>query len=188
MSLKILSGKYKNRPILTSPRTELRPTKGVLRQAVFNICQNEIESCHFLDCFAGSGAMGFEALSQGASFVTFIEKDKDSCKAIYKTSQNLHVQNQISIISLEVFEALKRIKGTYSIVYIDPPYSIEENMVSLIMEALSKDELLSRDALIFLEMPFGKKRMNEPYKFSHFNSINTRKSGRSLLHEFRFQK
>ena len=186
MTLKILGGKFKNRPIITSQSDALRPTKGILRQAVFNICQNEIQSSHFLDLFAGSGAMGFEALSRGASFVTFVEIDKSSVMAIHKTAEVLQVQDQMSIISLDILEALKRIKGNYAIVYIDPPYSIEEKNLYEIMQALTKDGLLQKEALIFLEMPFDKKRLNEPYAFPGFIHLRTRKSGKSLLHEYRF--
>jgi 16S rRNA (guanine(966)-N(2))-methyltransferase RsmD len=186
MTLKILGGKFKGRTINTSSSDLLRPTKGVLRQAVFNICQNEIVDAYFLDLFAGSGAMGFEALSRGAKKVTFVEKDKASVAAIHQTADSLQVQSQISILALDMLEALKRLKGSYHVVYIDPPYSIEEKFIYEIMQSLTNRNVLQDQALVFIEMPFDKNRLEDAYVFSHFSLINSRKNGKSLLHQYLF--
>lgn len=78
MTLRVIAGKYKGRSLKTPKATSTRPTQGMLREAVFNICQNEIEGAFFLDLFAGSGAMGFEAISRGAMKATLVEQNRQA--------------------------------------------------------------------------------------------------------------
>ncbi|NGX26610.1 MAG: Ribosomal RNA small subunit methyltransferase D, partial [Chlamydiae bacterium] len=74
--MKILAGKYKNRPLKTPKGDRTRPTASKVRESIFSILQNQIEGARFLDLFAGSGSMGLEALSRGAESAVFIEKNR----------------------------------------------------------------------------------------------------------------
>ncbi len=76
--MRIIAGIYKNRNIRTPKGGNTRPTSGMLREAVFNICQASIEKAHFLDLFAGSGAMGLEALSRGAKHAVFVDNHREA--------------------------------------------------------------------------------------------------------------
>ena len=90
MTLRIIGGKFKGRLIKTPKGEKTRPTSAILRKAVFDICQNQITDARFLDLFAGSGAMGLEALSRGASHATFVERDKHSVSCL---KENLALLN-----------------------------------------------------------------------------------------------
>lgn len=119
--MRIIAGLFKGR-ILAGPKSEARPSSEMLRGALFNICQ-DVKGQSFLDLFAGSGAIGFEALSRGASHVTFVDKDKNSLAAIRKNGALLNVQDKITIISLEADKALKTL-GLFDIIFLDPPYNL----------------------------------------------------------------
>jgi 16S rRNA (guanine966-N2)-methyltransferase len=121
----IIAGTYKNR-ILATPKSALtRPTSAKLRETLFNICQGNITGAHFLDLFAGSGAMGLEALSRGAQSATFVDSSKESIQCISKNIETLGVKTLSKVIFKDVFMALEKfLKESlqFDIVYIDPPY------------------------------------------------------------------
>lgn len=121
----IISGTYKGR-LIHSPKTSLtRPTSARLREAVFNICQGDIEGAHALDLFAGSGAIGLEALSRGAAKATFIDSHRASASAIQHTLLSLK-NAQGKILCKPVLKALSELSkncSPYDFTYIDPPYN-----------------------------------------------------------------
>ncbi len=153
MTLRILGGQYKGR-ILHSPKTDAtRPTQGILRQAVFNICQSALSGARFLDLFAGSGAMGLEALSRGAANAVFVEQDRSASRCIRENIALLKVEGQATLISQELFSALKLLgkkKGLFDLVYIDPPYGDSAFLIKVLC-ALEKEQILAPGSLVFLE-------------------------------------
>ena len=95
MTLRVLGGKFRGR-LLQSPRgSQTRPTTSMLRKAVFDILQNSIEDFRFLDLFAGSGAMGIEALSRGAKHATFVESHKDALRCINANLATLKLEKEL---------------------------------------------------------------------------------------------
>lgn len=155
MSLRIFAGIFKGRA-LSSPKTKkTRPTQGIVRQAVFNMLQGELHNAHFLDVFAGSGAMGFEAASQGASFCTFIEQDRVAARALEESRVNLGIQAQSEVLVSDLFIALKRLQKRgkcYNIVYIDPPYKEAATLVPKVLSELESLGLLAKSACVFVEV------------------------------------
>ncbi len=123
--MQIIAGTFKNRPITTPKGLKTRPTSGRLRETLFNICQNDIDSAHFLDLFAGSGAMGLEAISRGAASSTLVDNSKESIRCIQNNARILQVESHTDIIYGDVFEVLVKLakRGkVYDIIYADPPY------------------------------------------------------------------
>lgn len=179
MSLRIIGGKYKGHPLYSVPSTKTRPTQAVVREALFNICQNEIEEKEFLDCFAGSGAIGFEALSRGAKFVTFIESEKLALSTIHKNCERLKVKDQVKVLSFRAEIALKRLKTPFDMIYLDPPYDF-----SLIpfVEAILENHLLKEGGSLFLEERASFKK-SAPL-FSGLTLQSSRKFGEALLHHY----
>lgn len=116
----IIGGKHKKRKLLT-PNT-IRPTTSLMREAFFNMCQNYIEGATVLDLFAGSGAVGLEALSRGAKHVVFVEKNHTCCDAIQKNLSMLQEEKNALIIKDDVIKVLASLKEKFDIVYVDPPY------------------------------------------------------------------
>ncbi len=122
----IISGLYKNRRLNTPKGQSTRPTSAKVRESLFNICQHYVEESHFLDLFAGSGAMGFEALSRGASRATFVEIDRQAVNCIKTNAAQLEVEKQCEILCGQVPALLKlfsKQNRQFDLVYADPPYN-----------------------------------------------------------------
>lgn len=152
--IQVLSGTFRHRRLSTPKGPQTRPTTSQVRAAVFNICQNEVVDARFLDICAGSGSMGIEAISRGAEHATFIEHDRFAITAIRDNIKLLGIEEKTQIIPLDALHALKKLKGTYSICYFDPPYSRpnqKNHFVFDMLEALDKSEHLASDAILFLE-------------------------------------
>ncbi len=183
MSLRVLGGKYRSL-LLQSPRgAQTRPTTSMLRKAVFDMVQSSIEGSRFLDLFAGSGAIGIEALSRGAATATFVESHKDALRCIKANLATLKVE--ATVYSYDVFEVLKKLekKGeTFDIIYADPPYHIT-TIYEELLSYLDSSSLLSKGGTLFLESlsPSPLKKM----ELKHLLPIDQRRFGTSLLHQYR---
>ncbi len=154
MSIKIISGRLKG-STLAVPETA-RPTLLRSRQSLFDILVSiggsPSDSQHFfenkivLDCFAGSGALGIEALSRGAQFAYFVDISQKSIDSIYKNIQKLKLEDQCKIIKTDIFKIKKlKNKRKSDIIFVDPPYgkvSIAKTIKSLYEKDWIKEETL----------------------------------------------
>ncbi|NGX31670.1 MAG: Ribosomal RNA small subunit methyltransferase D [Chlamydiae bacterium] len=174
----ILSGKFKGRQ-LQSPKGA-RPTLGITKQAIFNICQNQIEGAAFLDLFAASGAMGLEALSNGAASVTFVEKDATNCRLLKQNIETLNQDANTCIIKQDVFKALEYLgTHTFDLIYADPPYSTStESLSKKVLQKLDSCHILKEDGLLFLE-DSSEYHMDIP--LNHLKLIDKKRFGQSKI-------
>lgn len=117
-SVQIIAGTYRHRKINFVEADNLRPTGARIRETLFNWLAPVIDGKSCLDLFAGSGILGFEALSRGAKHVTFIEKNRHVAKHIEHNIQALKITNA-TLIHTEYHNALQ---GQYNIIFLDPPY------------------------------------------------------------------
>ena len=124
--MRIISGKYRGRVLKSPPNEKTRPTSDRLRETLFNILLPRIESeTHFLDLCAGTGAIGIEALSRGAEFVTFVDKSRKSCGLIETNLDLLEIpETETEVINSDAAEFAKKSKNSWDIVFYDPPYQI----------------------------------------------------------------
>lgn len=177
MSLKVIGGKWKGRLLKAPKGPNTRPTLAVLREAVFNMCQNQIEGAYFLDLFAGSGAIGLEALSRGASFSCFVEKDPAALKAIKENIKTLQAENQTQILPFSLSIALKKLRSNlFNLVYIDPPYGMK---IEPFMNALALH--LVKEATVFIEERYDPKSKRAPLPIPELSLIDQRRFGIALL-------
>lgn len=179
MTLRIVAGKFKGRLLQTPKTTLTRPTQGMLREAVFNICQMEIMDAHVLDLYAGSGAIGFEALSRGAEHVVFVEKNRQAIACIKKNIEILGVASQVTLMPFDVPIALKHLQQPFDLIYVDPPYDLP---ILPILEQLVNGHLLKKEGILFVE---------ERYDPKHPSTIsdklllkNSRRFGPAVLHQY----
>ena len=122
-SMRIIAGTYKGRNLKSPPSLDVRPTSDRLRETLFNVIAPRIEDARFLDLCAGSGAVGIEALSRGASFATFVDRSRRSCQLIESNLKLCRVpEEQWDIYCAEANEFLKQTESSWDIVYFDPPY------------------------------------------------------------------
>ncbi|MBI5949836.1 MAG: 16S rRNA (guanine(966)-N(2))-methyltransferase RsmD [Chloroflexi bacterium] len=111
---------------LTEPRgVRLRPTSGLVREAIFNILGDRVDGAAVLDAFAGTGALGIEALSRGAARATFVEGDPACCQAILQSLARAGFAEQATVVRGRLPGALKGVAGPFDIVLLDPPYDSE---------------------------------------------------------------
>lgn len=127
----ITAGEYKGRKIST-PGGDTHPMGSRERLALFNMLTGEIENASILDAFAGSGALGIEALSRGAKEVFFVEKNSKACDVIRKNLESLGIKENFKVIKSSISEADL---GEFDIVLADPPY---DNFDSKEVDSLTK--------------------------------------------------
>lgn len=154
--IRILSGQFRSREVLAPKGPVTRPTSSQLRACVFNICQQEVEDARFLDICAGSGAMGFEALSRGAKSAAFIESDRNAQLAINENIKRFDVAEQTELYYGDAIHALEKLTSTYDLCYFDPPYTTQKGEVAALTTAVlllldQKETLLSEHATLFIE-------------------------------------
>jgi 16S rRNA (guanine966-N2)-methyltransferase len=183
--MRIIAGQFKNRPLVAPKGDATRPTSNMMREALFNICQHYIQESTFLDLFAGSGALGLEALSRGASTSTFIESQREAIRCIQKNVEALQVQDKCTIFQTDVFIGLKRLekgKKTYDIIFADPPYEIKD-LREKILRTIDEGSLLKEGGFFFIEE--ADKASKEMLPLKTLELISSRRLGRSLLQQYR---
>lgn len=158
----IIAGLYRRQRLMSPKGEQTRPTSNRLREALFNICQHTIDGSRFLDVFAGSGAVGLEALSRGAQSATFIDAHKEAVRCIKGNIDHLNVQNQCQVLlgeSLAMLQLLERQGKNFDIIYADPPYRTLAPRSSLfysseVIQWIDKHGLLVPGGLLFIEEDF----------------------------------
>ena len=149
-SFRLIAGKWRAKRLELHPNAQLRPTGDRVRETLFNWLSAEIANSRCLDLFAGSGSLGFEALSRGAAFCDFVEIDKLSARQIQKNCDLLELsakQVDVSIKSADVF--LKHnVSKPYDIIFLDPPFRL--NLIESLLPYLQK--IITVDSLIYIEI------------------------------------
>ena len=119
--MRIIAGSRKGHRIEAPKGTATRPTSDRVRESVFNIVAPWVEDAHVLDLFAGSGAMGLEALSRGAARAVFVEGDPDACRAIERNLGKLGLRGEVRCA--DVLATIANESRRYDLVFVDPPYA-----------------------------------------------------------------
>jgi 16S rRNA (guanine966-N2)-methyltransferase len=122
--MRIIAGTLKGRRLQPPTWEGLRPSSDKLRETLFNVLAPRIEGARFLDGFAGTGAVGLEALSRGAAHVTFIERDQRACRLIEENARRCGLTGGYTILRGGVVETARReTLGPFDLVFLDPPYA-----------------------------------------------------------------
>jgi len=147
--IKVIAGTYRSRNLIT-PSNDTEPTKNRVREALFSAISNEIPSACCLDLFAGSGALGIEAMSRGASICFFNDLGIEQYKIIKNNLSNLGISN-CSVDNLPYTECLKKLNDKqFDIVFLDPPYALKD-AYSYSINFLLENNMLSKNCVIVLE-------------------------------------
>ncbi|HEX6045551.1 MAG TPA: 16S rRNA (guanine(966)-N(2))-methyltransferase RsmD, partial [Pyrinomonadaceae bacterium] len=122
--MRIIAGAYKGRNLKSPPSMQVRPTSDRLRETLFNVIAPRIEDARFLDLCAGTGAVGIEALSRGAQYVTFVDRSRKSCQLIESNVNLCRIpEEQYEIYQMAAEDFLRQSKTfSWDIVFFDPPY------------------------------------------------------------------
>jgi 16S rRNA (guanine966-N2)-methyltransferase len=126
---RITAGEWRGRLVNTPPGLEVRPTRSLVRQSLFDILGQRIVGAQMLDLYAGAGTVGFEALSRGAASVTFVERHRDALRLIAATADRFGCRDRCSIVAAEVRRWLRTAPAETTaadICYVDAPYQDPE--------------------------------------------------------------
>jgi 16S rRNA (guanine966-N2)-methyltransferase len=153
--MRVIAGQYRSRVLHAPPGLDTRPTSDRLRETLFNILAPRIDGAVFLDLYAGSGAVGIEALSRGAHQVIFVEQAETANRAIRANLATLGIQGKYGLEPCSVTAAVMRLTETgrhADLVFLDPPYA-KENEYAEALNLLGAEcrTLLEPGALVIAE-------------------------------------
>jgi len=151
--MRIISGTYRGLYIKTLKGPNLRPTSEQLRETLFDVLGPSVVGAAFLDAYAGSGAVGLEALSRGASQVVFVEHHRPAVELIQKNLETLKIDTGYRLLKCSVLTALERLEqeGTrFDFLFMDPPYS-EIREYHHVLRQLGRSQLLTPASLVVAE-------------------------------------
>lgn len=146
--IRIIGGLYRGKKIHFPEVEGLRPTPDRVRETLFNWLMNDIKNARCLDAFAGSGVLGLEAYSRGASQVVFIEQSPKAHASLQKIIHQFDSSN-LKLIKTDTLNYLKQNTEQFDIIFLDPPYAL--NYISQCLDYIVKNNLLSHGGLIYIE-------------------------------------
>jgi len=149
--MRVISGKARGTALLAPKGDNVRPTTDFVKENLFNIIQHDVADARFLDLFAGSGAIGIEALSRGAASCTFVDFAQKSIDLLRKNLEKTRLGVNASIIKGNMPEAVKKLDGqAFDIIFLDPPY--HKDLAQKCLNSIVEQGILAEDGYIVLEM------------------------------------
>lgn len=179
MTLRIISGELKGRKLRSARGTKTRPTANRTREAVFNILASQIPGSRVLDLFAGTGALGIEALSRKADAVVFIDIDHDSISVLQANIKSLSLERQTKIIRWDLIKnlnCLHSLQNAFDLVFMDPPY--QKNMIEPTLRNLHISQSLVTGTRVIVEHSYREPALTGQLPFE---IADQRKYGKSLV-------
>ena len=186
--MRVIAGKFRGRPLRLLRRLDLRPTSDRLRETLFDVLTagdpERLAGTVWLDLFAGTGAVGLEALSRGASAVYFVESSKKAAALIHANLKTLGIAAGFEVLTLDFAAALRRLESksvTCDFCFLDPPYRMPQAYAET-LEMLSRSPLLHAKSLVIAEH---EKRFDPGDAFGPLARYRTLKQGDAALSFYR---
>lgn len=179
--IRITGGTARGVPLAEPRGHRLRPTAGLVREAMFNILATEVEDSRVLDLFAGTGALGIEALSRGAAHATFVDSAPGACRAILDSLARTGFSTQATVLRGTLPGALASVAGEFTIVFMDPPYD-DQAAPELLVELAAT---LSAGGVVVYEHG---SRYNPPEHPSGLKLVDRRVYGDSAIAFYRHEE
>src|SRR5215470_14193965 len=152
--MRVIAGKYRSRRLSSLRGQDLRPTSDRLRETLFDVLTagnpSALQGSSWLDLFAGTGAVGIEALSRGAADVVFVEQARAGAELIKKNLASLEVEAGFRVLEASVTAVFARLRGRFDYVFLDPPYPLE-NSYGTTLTLLSNSAVLKATATVIAE-------------------------------------
>ncbi|MBW3561943.1 MAG: 16S rRNA (guanine(966)-N(2))-methyltransferase RsmD [Actinobacteria bacterium] len=178
--MRVIAGTAKGHHLEAPPGKGTRPTSDRVREALFSSLQPRLQGAHVIDLYAGSGALGIEALSRGADVVTFVERSKPVQRVIRQNLDHTGFADRADVLVRDVRQALRDGPpgAPFDIALLDPPYATDRHELEEVLELLVP--LLAPDAIVVLERPT---RSSAPTWPAGLNPGRVRRYGDTSLHE-----
>jgi 16S rRNA (guanine966-N2)-methyltransferase len=155
--MRVIAGTYRSRILKSLKGLALRPTSDRLRETLFNVLGPNVSGARFLDLFAGTGAIGIEALSRGAEEIVFIENHAPAAKLIRQNLDSLDIRSGFTVLPMDVLRGLEmlvtRLKGAdtgFHYIFLDPPYAAAEDYAR-VLKFLGAAHLLVPGGIVVAE-------------------------------------
>jgi 16S rRNA (guanine966-N2)-methyltransferase len=151
--MRVIAGTHRGRRLYGPQKLALRPTSDRVREALFSILGNRLTNSRFLDLYAGTGAVGIEAISRGAEHVTSVESNRDALKLQQQNLELCHIGDELAVLNQTVQQFLNhpnQWNGPYDLVFADPPYTEAQELSSL-LAAPRIDDLFALDSWLVVE-------------------------------------
>ncbi len=177
--MRIIAGRFRGRRLLSPNDRSIRPTSDRLRETIFNVLSHRVQGKSVLDLFAGTGAMGIEALSRGAAGCTFIDRDRQAIERVAKNVQTLQIEASCRWFCRDIEReagCLRGIGEPFDLAFVDPPY--RSGLVEKALLRLAGERCLCKGALIVVEHDV---REPLPVRVSGFDLADQRRQRKSLV-------
>ena len=179
MGLRIIGGTLKGKKLYSVRDTSIRPTADRLRESIFNILSQRVLNAMVLDLFAGTGALGIEALSRGAESVVFVDNRKTALSVLRRNIDSCMLDQKANIVKWNIRQNLNCIRSKkqhFDLIFLDPPY--DKNLIKPTLFNLDKSNSLKNKARIVAEHSFLEPI---PTDFIAFDLLDQRKYGKTLV-------
>ena len=179
--MRIVGGKARGLKIKTIESDSTRPTKDMVREALFSIIAQDVPDSIFLDLFAGSGAVGIEALSRGAEYCYFADNNKECTKIITENLKKARFEQQATIYTLDYEKVINKIAEVkFDIIFLDPPYNIGLGLKAI--KLISSFDLLKTNGIIIYETDGVE---DIPEVIENYMKFKEKKYGRNVLNFYK---
>lgn len=177
--MRVISGNLRGTKLYTLEGQNTRPTLDRVKESLFNIINFEIKDSIFLDLFAGSGAIGIEAASRGASKVIMCEKSKEAANIINKNLEKTKLINQVKLYNMDFKDMIKnKLEEKLDIIYLDPPY--KTNYAYEASKLILEKNLLKKDSILIIETD-EEQNVENLFQNLSLKEFDKRKYGRAYL-------
>lgn len=173
--MRVISGSARGRKLIALSGLDTRPTTDRVKESVFNIIAPYLPAKKVLDLFAGSGALGIEALSRGSEQCVFVENSKDAMAVVSKNLELARVAERAEKFFGDAFSYIGRTNICFDIIFLDPPYNT--GLLNRATELIAEKNLLSDDGIIVAESEF----MGEEPVVNGFEIVKRAKYGKTVI-------
>ena len=177
--MRIISGKWRGRRLVAFKSDAIRPTTDRVKETIFNMIGPDIVGATVLDLFAGTGSLGFEALSRGAERVLAVDKGVDSKKIIEKNKNLIGIESGYEFRSDEIIRFLAKEKRQFDYIFVDPPFTLK--MGAEVMRALDDSSVIKPGTRIFVEYVKGEEI---PEEFTKLHLEKAKNYGDKLMYSY----
>ena len=176
--MRVIAGKARGIQLKTPDGMLTRPTTDRVKEALFSILQFDLPGTHVLDLFGGTGQLGIEAMSRGASEATFVDAREDACRLIRENLKRTGMRGEV--VRGDYLSFLNNCTKKFNIIFLDPPYA--EVFLENALKHITEIDILQSGGIIATERPLGKEL---PWTFEGFERSRDYKYGKILLTFYR---
>ncbi len=177
--MRVISGSVRGLKLIAPEGVETRPTTDRVKESIFNILQPYVPCENVLDLFAGSGAMGIEALSRGCLSCVFVEKSKDAISIIHKNLDKSRFASSSHVVFGDALAYLDNCTKQFDLIFLDPPYN--KGLLSSVFGKIFSNDLLSDEGIVLVESEAG----GETVTHDRFECFKQAKYGKTVVSVFR---